>query len=83
MGYFADQALTKQPNNPSAYFQEQLRTYMRGILTNIDPSLKTIAESWVLSQTTQSELRSIQQMAHLAENTKVKQSKHVNMQYQK
>ena len=73
MGYFADQALTKQPNNPSAYFQEQLRTYMRGILTNIDPSLKTIAESWVLSQTTQSELRSIQQMAHLAENTKVKQ----------
>ncbi|MEC8945238.1 MAG: DUF2268 domain-containing putative Zn-dependent protease [Chloroflexota bacterium] len=73
MGYFAEQALTKQPDNSSAYFQEQLRIYMRGVLTNIDPSLTKIAESWVLSQTTESELGSLQQMVNLAENTKIKQ----------
>ena len=64
MGYFAEQALTKQPDNSSAYFQEQLRIYMRGVLTNIDPSLTKIAESWVLSQTTESELGSLKQMVN-------------------
>tara|TARA_B100000686_G_scaffold253032_1_gene263889 strand:+ start:185 stop:1093 length:909 start_codon:yes stop_codon:yes gene_type:complete len=73
MGYFAEQALEKQSDNASAYFQEQLRTYMRGILTNIDPSLTKIAESWVISQTMESELGSLQQMVNVAENTKIKQ----------
>ena len=73
MGYFAEQALAKQSDNPSSYFQEQLRTYMRSIMTNIDPSLTKIAESWVLSQTTESELGNLRQMVNLAENTKIKQ----------
>ena len=73
MGYFAEQALSKQSTNSSAYFQEQLRTYMRSVLANIDSSLTKIAESWVLSQTTESELEKLSEMVNLAENSKTKQ----------
>ena len=73
MGHFAEQALAKQSTNSSDYFQEQLRTYMRSVLTNIDSSLTKIAESWVLSQTTESELEKLPEMVNLAENSKTKQ----------